>query len=40
MSCHKDVTLAVFIPCPEMYANEMHELCDRDHKVSPTLKSY
>ena len=23
---------------PEIRANEMHELCDRDHKVSSTLK--
>ena len=26
--------------CPEMHANEMHELYDRHHKVSPTLNSY
>ena len=23
--------------CPEMHVNEMHELYDRHHKVSPTL---
>ena len=26
--------------CPEMHANEMHELYERHHKVSPTLNSY
>ena len=26
--------------CPEMYANEIHELYDRDHKVAPNLNSY
>ena len=26
--------------CPEMHANEMHEMYDRHHKVSPTLNSY
>ena len=26
--------------CPEMQANEMHELYDRHHKVSPNLNYY
>ena len=26
--------------CPETHANEMHELYDRHHKLSPTLNSY
>ena len=26
--------------CPEMHANEIHELYDRHHKVSPNLNSY
>ena len=26
--------------CPEMHANEIHELYDRHHKVSPNLNSH
>ena len=26
--------------CPEMHANENHELYDRHHKVSPNLNSH
>ena len=26
--------------CREMHANEMHELYDRHHKMSPNLNSY
>ena len=26
--------------CPEMHANEIHELNDRHHKVSPNLNSH
>ena len=26
--------------CPEMHADEMHELYDSHNKVSPTLNSY
>ena len=34
-------TLYSFAFCPEMHANEMHELYDRHHKVStPTLNSH
>ena len=29
-----------FEMCPEMHFNEMHELYDRHHKVSPTINSY
>ena len=29
--------LATLEICPEMHANEMHELYDRHHKVSPNL---
>ena len=26
--------------CPEMHSNEIHELYDRHHKVSPNLNSH
>ena len=36
LSCLKCVNSEI---CPEMHANEIHELYYRHHKVSPTLNS-
>ena len=35
-----DVSCTGLRICPEMHENEIHELYERHHKVSPTLNSY
>ena len=34
------IRLTTHLICPEMHANEIHELYDRHHKVSPNLNSH